>query len=45
MAEALFLASARVEPSRLIDSGYVFRYSELATALQHLLGKSASSIV
>jgi uncharacterized protein (TIGR01777 family) len=45
MAEALFLASARVEPSRLIDSGYVFRYPELATALQHLLGKSASSIL
>jgi NAD dependent epimerase/dehydratase family enzyme len=42
MAEALFLASARVEPAQLIHSGYVFRYPELATALQHLLGKSAA---
>ena len=41
MAEALFLASSRVEPARLIDSGYVFRYPELATALQHQLGKVA----
>jgi uncharacterized protein len=40
MAEAWFLASARVEPARLIDSGYAFRYAELATALQHLLGHS-----
>ena len=43
MAEALFLASTRVEPAQLIDSGYVFRYPELETALQHLLGKSSSS--
>jgi uncharacterized protein (TIGR01777 family) len=43
MAEALFLASSRVEPARLIDSGYVFRYPELATALQHQLGKSTSA--
>jgi NAD dependent epimerase/dehydratase family enzyme len=43
MAEALLLASARVEPARLIDSGYVLRYPELAPALRHQLGKSTLS--
>ncbi|MDH3603448.1 MAG: TIGR01777 family oxidoreductase, partial [Candidatus Tectomicrobia bacterium] len=42
MAEALFLASSRVAPARLIDSGYVFRYPELTGALQHLLGRSTA---
>ncbi len=39
MADALFLASARVEPTRLIESGYAFNYPELEPALRHLLGK------
>jgi uncharacterized protein (TIGR01777 family) len=40
MADALLLASARVEPRRLIDTGYAFRYPDLESALRHLLGKS-----
>jgi hypothetical protein len=40
MAEALLLASARVEPTRLVASGYRFRAPELEGALRHLLGKS-----
>ena len=40
MAEALLLASTRVEPRRLIDTGYAFRYPDLESALRHLLGKS-----
>ena len=40
MAEALLLASARVEPRRLLETGYVFRYPDLDSALRHLLGKS-----
>ena len=38
MAEALFLASTRVEPSRLVETGYTFQYPELEGALRHLLG-------
>jgi len=37
MADELLLASARVEPDRLLLSGYRFRYPELEGALQHLL--------
>jgi NAD dependent epimerase/dehydratase family enzyme len=40
MAEALLLASIRVEPARLGDSGYGFRYPELQGALRHVLGKT-----
>lgn len=40
MAEALLLASTRVEPSRLLETGYGFRYPELAGALRYLLGKA-----
>lgn len=39
MAEELLLASARVEPARLLASGYKFRHPELEGALRHLLGK------
>jgi uncharacterized protein (TIGR01777 family) len=39
MADALLLASTRVEPRRLLDTGYVFRYPDLDSALRHLLGK------
>jgi uncharacterized protein (TIGR01777 family) len=39
MADALLLASQRVEPGRLLQSGYVFRYPELENALRHLLGQ------
>ncbi len=38
MAEELLLASARVLPERLQESGYTFQFPELADALRHLLG-------
>ncbi|MCS6806493.1 MAG: TIGR01777 family oxidoreductase [Blastocatellia bacterium] len=38
MADALLLASARVEPARLLESGYQFRHPDLEGALRHLLG-------
>ncbi len=39
MAEALLLASTRVEPGRLHNTGFTFGYPELEGALRHLLGK------
>ena len=39
MADELLLASARVEPTRLLASDYRFRHPELEGALRHLLGK------
>jgi len=39
MADELLLSSARLEPGRLLASGYKFRYPELEGALRHLLGK------
>jgi hypothetical protein len=39
MADALLLASARVYPARLLESGYAFRCPQLEAALRHLLGK------
>lgn len=38
-ADALLLASTRVEPARLTQTGYTFRYPMLEGALRHLLGK------
>jgi hypothetical protein len=37
MADALLLASARVLPARLKDSGYKFQFPELENALRHAL--------
>ena len=37
MADALLLASARLVPERLLQTGYVFRRPELEGALRHLL--------
>src|SRR5437870_5108775 len=37
MADELLLASQRVEPAKLISSGYTFRHSDLKTALQAIL--------
>jgi hypothetical protein len=37
MADALLLASARVLPRRLEETGYRFRFPELGGALRHLL--------
>lgn len=39
MADALLLASTRVQPGKLNASGYTFRYPELDGALRHVLGK------
>jgi len=40
MADELLLASQRVEPAKLISSGYPFRFGNLPASLQSLLGKS-----
>jgi uncharacterized protein len=37
MADALLLASRRIEPGRLLGTGYVFRYPDLEAALRHQL--------
>jgi uncharacterized protein (TIGR01777 family) len=37
MADELLLASQKVEPAKLISSGYPFRYPELRPALQDVL--------
>ncbi len=37
MADALLLASRRIEPGRLLGTGYEFRYPELEAALRHQL--------
>ncbi len=39
MADALLLASTRVEPVRLLAAGYAFRFPNLEGALRHVLGK------
>ena len=38
MADGLLLASARVMPRRLEETGYTFRYPDLEPALRHVLG-------
>jgi hypothetical protein len=39
MGEELLLASTRVKPARLLDSGFDFRYADLESALRHVLGR------
>lgn len=39
LADELLLASIRVKPCKLEETGYNFRYPELEGALRHLLGK------
>ena len=39
MANELLLSSARLEPARLLASGYTFRYPELEGALRQVLGR------
>src|SRR5829696_6469182 len=39
MADDLLLASARVEPAQLEETGYEYRHPELEGALRHLLGR------
>lgn len=40
LADCALLASARVQPTQLVEAGYAFRYPELEAALRHLLGRS-----
>ncbi len=42
VADALLLASQRVEPSKLKQSGYRFRHPDLEAALRQLLGRPAA---
>jgi uncharacterized protein (TIGR01777 family) len=39
MADELLLASQRVEPTKLLDAGYAFKYPNLEPALVHVLGR------
>ena len=39
MGREILLASTRVVPQRLLDSGFTFCYADLEPALRHLLGK------
>jgi uncharacterized protein (TIGR01777 family) len=39
MAEPLIFASARVNPEKLLDSGFQFAYPALEPALRHVLGR------
>jgi uncharacterized protein len=43
MADETLLASARALPTKLLQSGYQFRYGELEAALRHVLGKEPGS--
>jgi uncharacterized protein (TIGR01777 family) len=40
MSNELFLASTRVIPSKLLETGFQFRHMELESALRELLGKT-----
>ena len=40
MADALLLASQRVEPAKLVAMGYEFRFPELEGAFRYLLGRA-----
>jgi uncharacterized protein (TIGR01777 family) len=42
MADELLLASARVQPAKLVSSGYTFRHPELEPALRELLDPKAA---
>jgi hypothetical protein len=40
MGDALLLSSQRVEPRRLLDSGFTFQFPDFETSLRHLLGRT-----
>lgn len=42
MADELLLAGARVNPRKLLDTGYRFLFDDLEAALRHLLGREDS---
>ena len=39
MGDELLLVSTRVQPKKLLESGYEFRHASLEEALRHMLGK------
>ncbi|MEL7264629.1 MAG: TIGR01777 family oxidoreductase, partial [Planctomycetota bacterium] len=39
MADHLLLTSCRMQPQRLLDTGYQFRFPDLESCLRHLLGR------
>jgi NAD dependent epimerase/dehydratase family enzyme len=39
MGEELILASRRMQPAKLLDAGYTFRYPDLGEAVRHEQGK------
>ena len=43
MADALLLASTRVQPARLMAEGFEYAYPELEGALRHVLGRTVES--
>ncbi len=43
MGDELLLASARVEPQKLTESGYQFLFPDLESALRHVLGKERAA--
>lgn len=43
MADALLLASTRVAPDRLVQTGFEYQFPDLEAALRHHLGKTKSS--
>ncbi len=43
MGEALVLASRRIQPRRLLATGYAFRFPQLEAALRHELGDNLSA--
>jgi uncharacterized protein (TIGR01777 family) len=43
MADALLLASTRVDATRLRETDYAFRFADLESALRHLLGKTRAA--
>lgn len=43
MADEMLLASARLEPGRLLATGYAFRYPVLEGALRHLLSQGPTN--
>jgi uncharacterized protein (TIGR01777 family) len=40
MGKELLLASTRMEPARLLEAGYRFRFPQLEGALRYLLGRN-----
>lgn len=44
MGEELLLAGQRVEPQKLLKSGFQFHYPEITMALEHVLGKEREKV-